>query len=117
MQRVFILFLVLSIFSCKKKAEDDNGLPLGETNWNLHFKNNSTFSFYAESKLYFLIDSSVKNYRSADTISGTWKSKANTVTISFNNGDIYTGSAITADSIYGTLTASGNNGVWYATKR
>lgn len=116
MQKLFFTFLILSVLSCKKKTEDDNGLPLGETSWNLHFKNNSTFSFFAESNLYFKENKDVYNYRSADTISGTWKSTGNSVIITFDNGDIYNGAAVTSDSITGTLSASGNNGIWYATK-
>ncbi|HRH57844.1 MAG TPA: hypothetical protein PLS10_09335 [Chitinophagales bacterium] len=116
MQKLFIIFVILSVLSCKKKTEDITGLSLGETNWNLHFKNNNTFSFFAISHLYFKENKDVYNYRSADTISGKWKSSGSSVTITFNNGDIYNGSAVTSDSLTGTLTASGNNGVWYATK-
>lgn len=117
MQRVFILFLVIGIFSCKKKADVVNGYPLSGTNWNLHFRNSPIFSFYAQSALSFNSDSSVQNFRSSDTVSGKWKTKSNDVTINFNNGDIYTGTVITDDSLAGTLTASGNNGDWYAIRR
>ena len=117
MQRLFISLLVFTALSCKKNTQEDAGLALGETNWNLHFKNNSTFNNYAESQLFFKADKNVQNYRNFDTISGTWKSTASNVTITFDNGDIYNGTAITSDSISGTLTASGNNGVWYATRR
>ena len=117
MQKLFFIFMILSVLSCKKKTQDDIGLPLGETNWALHFKNNSTFTYFAESYLYFKANKEVNNYRNADTVSGTWKSVSKNVTITFNNGDIYNGTAVTAESIAGTLTASGNNGTWYAIKQ
>ena len=116
MQKLAITFLILSVLSCKKKTDDVAGLALGETNWNLYFKNNSTFSFFAESHLYFKENKDVINYRSADTVSGKWKSIGSSVKITFDNGDIYNGSAVNSDSISGTLTASGNSGIWYATK-
>ncbi len=117
MQKLFILFLVLACFSCNKNVQEDLGLPLGETKWNLYFKNNSTFSFFAQSQLHFNSNKSVKNYRNFDSLTGTWKSKTDIVTINFDNGDIYNGTAITIDSISGILTASGNNGIWYAIKQ
>ncbi len=117
MQRIFIFFLAIGLFSCKKKTEVNNGFPLAETNWSLHFKNNSTFTFYAQSQLSFYADSSVKNYRSSDTISGRWRTKSNAVSINFANGDVYTGTVITDDSLSGILSASGNSGDWYATRR
>ncbi|HOY41208.1 MAG TPA: hypothetical protein PK546_06260 [Chitinophagales bacterium] len=121
MQKISILLFSLVIFiniSCKKGCiEGEQGLPLENTNWNLYFKNNSTFTFFAESQLYFNANKEVVNYRSADTINGNWESSNSDVTLTFSNGDIYNGTAITSDSISGTLTASGNNGIWYATKR
>lgn len=117
MQKLFIGLLLLSVFSCKKKTDNNTGFPFGGTNWNLHFKNNPTFSFFAESELYFDSDTSVQNYRNVDTVSGSWKSTPTTVTIDFYNGDVYNGTVITNDSISGTLSASGNSGVWYATRR
>lgn len=117
MQRLFISVFIFCAIACKKHTQEPSGLPLGETNWNLHFKNNNTFTFFAESHLYFKSSKDVENFRSVDTIAGTWKSAGHEVTITFNNGDIYTGTAITSDSISGTLSASGNNGVWYAIKR
>lgn len=117
MKKLIIPLLMLAALSCKKESADDTGLALGETNWELHFKNNSSFTFFAVSQLYFKANRDVDNYRSADSVSGTWKSKSNTVIISFDNGDVYTGTAITPDSISGALSASGNNGIWYALRR
>jgi uncharacterized protein (DUF2147 family) len=116
MQKVVILFLALSLFSCKKKSIE-TGYALGETNWTLYFKNNSSFSFYAVSQLSFYTDYKVKNFRSADTILGTWKTKNNAVSINFESGDVYTGTIFSDDSISGSLTASGSNGDWYAIRQ
>lgn len=117
MKKAFILFLTLSIFSCKKGCiEGEQAFQLNETKWDLFFKNNNTFSFYAKSEIYFKENKTIENYRNFDTIYGTWTSTENNLSINFNNGDKYIGSLITSDSISGTLTSAGNNGVWYATK-
>ena len=103
-------------FSCKKNC-DSNANELNETHWNLYFKNNQTFNFYAESELYFIENKTIENYRNFYTIYGNWIVSGNTLSINFNNGDKYLGSLFTNDSISGTLTTVGNNGVWYATKK
>jgi hypothetical protein len=118
MQKLYILPFLLIAFSCKKKCADHTStISLNETRWNLHYKNNTTFNFYAESELYFKQNQTVYNYRNFDTIAGNWNANARTVTLNFNNGDQFSGTAITSDSISGTLTAAGNNGVWYATRK
>ena len=117
MQKFFFLLIILGAFSCKKNTDDNTGFPFSGTNWNLYFKNNNTFTFFAESELYFTSDTTVQNYRSSDTVSGRLKSTPTTVTINFEDGDVYNGTIITNDSISGTLSASGNSGVWYATRR
>jgi len=115
--RILIASLVLlSIISCKKEKKE-NGLLLSNSSWNLYFKHNSTFNFYAQSHLYFDSDKKVTNFRNADTLHGEWESKGNNLSIIFNNGDKYNGNAITPDSLSGTLIASGNNGVWYAIRK
>lgn len=115
MIRISLLLLAFTAFlSCKKCNDDTIGLT--GSRWNLFFKNNSTFTFYAEAELNFKTNSSVENYRNFDTLTGNWLLENNTISIAFNNGDQYNGILITSDSISGTLTASGNNGFWYATK-
>lgn len=116
MQKVVILFVVISLFSCKKESIE-TGYPLGGSSWTLYFKNNPTFTFYAESQLYFAADNKVINNRNADTLTGFWETKNNAVTIQFDNDDVYLGTIFTNDSIAGTLTASGNNGNWYAIRQ
>lgn len=115
MRKLFILPALLIVFSCKKNCVDK--AQLNETHWNLYFKNNNTFNFYAEAELYFKEDKSAINYRNFDTIYGDWITKENTVTINFKSGEKYTGNIITNDSISGTLTTAGNSGIWYATKK
>ncbi len=117
MRNLFILFFVLITFSCIKHQNDNAAsISLSETYWKLYYKNNTSFDFYAKSNLYFKQNNLVDNSRNFDTIPGTWSVNTNKVSINFNNGDKYTGTAITNDSMVGTLSASGNNGVWYATR-
>ena len=116
MRKLYFLSLILMFFSCKKNC-DNNANELNETHWNLYFKNNQTFNFFAESDLYFKENKSIENYRNFDTVYGSWNTSGNTLNINFNSGDKYVGSLITKDSISGTLTTAGNNGVWYATKK
>jgi hypothetical protein len=110
-----ILCSVVLLGACKKKkiqVTDYTG-----THWRLFFKNNPTFSFFAESKLYFKDEANVDNYRNFDTLYGQWVvDDDNTLTIHFTNGDQYIGTVISSDSLSGTLKASGNNGVWSAKK-
>ena len=115
----YLLLIICSVAllgACKKKRTtiaDYSG-----THWRLHFKNNSTFTFFAESELYFKDASNVDNYRNFDTLFGTWAvDQDNTLSIQFNNGDRYTGTPAGTDSLSGTLTASGNNGLWNAGKQ
>ena len=117
MRKLFILSLLLAFFSCKKN-EDNNAatIALSETHWNLHYKYNNTFNFFAVSNLYFKQNNTIDNYRNFDTISGAWSAIKDSVTLNFSNGEKYTGTAITDDSISGTLTAIGNTGVWYAVR-
>jgi hypothetical protein len=119
MRKLFFLPLFAAIlFSCKKHNDDNtSSIILNDTRWNLHYKNNNTFSFFAESELFFKQNKNIDNYRNFDTISGNWSATNNTITINFNNGDKYTGTAISNDSISGTLTASGSNGTWYAVRK
>lgn len=117
MRNLFILICILSIISCKKNKNNNLAFTLNETNWNLFFKTNTTFDFYAKSSLYFRQDNTVDNYRNFDTLSSTWTLDANTVAFNFSNGEKYIGTVITIDSIAGTLTSSGNNGVWYAIRK
>ncbi len=113
---LFLTIVVASLlFSCKKNCH--SVISLQETHWDLYFKNNSSFNFYATSDLYFKADKTAENYRNFDTVLGNWSQDNSAVSISFNTGDQYTGTIITNDSISGTLTASGNDGVWYAKKR
>lgn len=115
MRNLFILFFLFMIFSCKKNNDGQNtSFSLSETNWKLYYKQNTTFNFYALSKLYFKQNNTVDNYRNFDTISGTWTLNTKEVYFNLDNGDKFKGTAITNDSISGTLIASGNNGVWYA---
>ena len=113
---ITVFSLSLLLFSCKKKC---TYIPvsLSETHWDLYFKNNSSFTFYATSLLYFKANDSIYNYRNFDTVSGTWNVNQDIVYIDFVNGDKYSGNIISDDSINGTLTASGNSGVWYAEKK
>lgn len=116
MVRISVFILFLSIFiSCKKCKE--NSISLTNSRWDLFFKNNSTFTFYAESELYFITSNSVLNYRNFDTLSGNWILDNNKLSIEFNNDDQYTSDYISQDSLSGTLKASGNNGVWYAKRK
>ena len=117
MRKLFLLPFVIAAFSCKKKSDDNNLSVLNETHWKLYYKNNNTFSFYAASEIYFKENKSIDNYRNFDTLYGEWSENSNIVIIDFNNGDSYSGTLITNDSISGTLTATGSNGVWYATKK
>lgn len=117
MQKLYILPILFILFSCKKNCDNNSPNSLSETKWNLYFKNNNTFDFFAESDLYFKENKTIENYRNFDTVYGNWVANENTLTINFNNGDKYIGTLITNDSISGTLTAAGNNGVWYATKK
>lgn len=116
MRVLVISLLLLAMASCKKEKASQ-GLALNNTNWELHFKNNSTFSFYAQSRLIFDENKRVSNFRFSDTLVGAWISEENTVTLQFTNGDTYKGKAITSDSLSGTLTAYGSSGVWYAIKK
>ncbi len=115
MRLLFMSIILLSLISCKKETTT-TGISLSNTNWELHFKNNSTFSFYAQSRLIFDENNHVNNFRFSDTLTGVWNSEGNSVILQFSNGDIYKGKAITVDSLSGTLTASGNSGIWYAIK-
>lgn len=116
MRTLLASLVIVSVLSCKKETPD-NGLAFSNTNWNLYFKHNSSFTFYAQSRLAFDANKGVTNFRFSDTLTGDWTSMGNAVTINFSNGDTYKGTAITADSLSGTLTASGSEGVWYATKQ
>ncbi len=116
MRVLFISVIILSLISCKKE-KNAKGISLSNTNWELHFKNNSTFSFYAQSRLVFDGNNHVNNFRFSDTLSGTWNAVGDAVTLQFTNGDTYNGKAITADSLSGTLTAYGSSGLWYAIKK
>ncbi|MFN8238543.1 MAG: hypothetical protein U0T77_10270 [Chitinophagales bacterium] len=113
---LFIFCTILLLSACKKKkttVADFTG-----THWRLHFKNNPTFSFFAESELFFKDATNVDNYRNFDTLYGTWAvDDDNNLSVKFDNGDLYTGTLITDDSLSGTLKASGNNGVWNARKQ
>jgi hypothetical protein len=114
MKYLVLLLLATSILSCKKKCAST--ISLADTQWDLYFKNNNTFNFFAKSLVRFNKNDSAYNYRNFDTIAGTWKQNNAFMEIDFANGDVYTGIIATSDSISGTLTASGNNGVWYAIK-
>ncbi|HNM31641.1 MAG TPA: hypothetical protein PKM51_02730 [Chitinophagales bacterium] len=114
--RVLVISLLLLAMAACKKEKASQGLALNNTNWELHFKNNPSFSFFAKSQLVFDGNKRVSNFRFSDTLVGTWNTEGNAVTLQFTNGDTYKGKAITADSLSGTLTASGNSGVWYAIK-
>ena len=112
----YLLFFILSmfLFSCKKK---NSIASLRETHWNLFYRNNNTFTFYALSEIYFKANDSVENERNFDTLRGAWTQSEDNMAIYFDNGDEYTGKLITNDSLAGTLTASGNHGDWYAKKQ
>lgn len=116
MKYFYIACFSLFLFSCKK-CKHPAVSSLRETQWDLYFKNNSSFTFYAHSTLYFRGDDSIFNYRNFDTVSGTWNENSNHVSIDFNNGDRYSGTILSTDSISGTLSASGNQGIWYAKKK
>lgn len=107
--------MLFFLASCKEENEEAD-FPLGETNWQLYFKHNNTFSFFAESVLSFSDNNTVLNYRNADTVSGIWNTKGKTLTINFEDGDVYLGNIILDDSISGILSASNNNGIWYAVR-
>ena len=113
---VLLAACLISFVACKKE-KNATGISLSNTNWELHFKNNSTFSFYAQSRLVFDGNNHVNNFRFSDTPSGTWNAVGDAVTLQFTNGDTYNGKAITADSLSGTLTAYGSSGLWYAIKK
>lgn len=116
MKYLFPIALSVFLLSCRK-CKHAPVLSLQDSSWQLHFKNNSTFTFYAEAMLYFRADDSVFDYRNFDTLKGRWRQDQNQVYMNFNNGDAYSGTIQTADSLSGTLTASGNNGDWYALKK
>ena len=117
MKYVIIVSISMFFFSCKKCKDNFSVVSLPETKWDLYYKNNSTFTFYAKSLIYFKENKSIDNYRNFDTVTGNWEVNENIVSINFDSGDKYSGEVFTDDSISGTLTASGYNGVWYAKKR
>ena len=95
MKNVLLLFIVGLLFSCKKPVD------LSETHWTLYYKHNPTFSFYAESDLYFKKDNIKKK-----------------LNIYFTNDDKYEGTIVSADSITGTLLLpSGDHGTWFAKRK
>jgi hypothetical protein len=115
MKPVLLLAASLLLFSCKKC--DPVAASLNNTQWTLHYKNNSSFTFFAVSNLRFGGDASVLNYRNFDTVAGVWTQSEKVVSIQFDNGDAYSGSLVTDDSLSGTLTASASSGVWHAVKK
>src|SRR4051812_15374352 len=114
-----ILFfsILLLLFSCKKKCDNMNVISLSETNWDLYFKNNPAFTFFAKTHLYLKQDSTFDNYEAFDSTYGKWSQNNTDIKFNFDNGARYSGSIITADSLSGTLTVAGSNGVWYALKK
>lgn len=113
-----LLFCIIAIatISCKKKKNEETSFSLKNTNWQLYYKSNNTFNFFALSHLSFKADYSVINYRNSDTLSGTWELDNSAVSVYYRNGDVYKGTLITTDSMSGTFTAFGSNGIWYAVR-
>src|SRR4051812_24846354 len=97
MRHAFI-FIAVVLISCKKENNAAT-TSLRETHWNLFYKNNNTFTFFAQSEIYFKSNDSAENDRNFDTIRGSWSQSNASVNIHFNNGDAYTGKVITSDSI------------------
>ncbi len=123
MKNIIYLIVAFSIviLSCEKNNSNNttviNQYPLSGTNWDLYYKSNSTFTFYALSKIDFKSDSTCLNYRNFDTLVGTWRQNNASLNISFSNGDKYNGTFYSIDSITGTTVVTGNNGLWYANKK
>lgn len=112
MKNVLLLFIVGLLFSCKKPVD------LSETHWTLYYKHNPTFSFYAESDLYFKKDNIIENARNFDTLTGTWYADKKKLNIYFTNDDKYEGTIVSSDSITGTLLLpSGDHGTWFAKRK
>lgn len=112
-----LLLFTVSFFSCKKNCAKINDENISETHWDLFYKYNSTFTFFAQSKLYFKSDNTVQNFRSADTTEGSWSQNNSAIELKFTNGEQLNGFLINTDSLSGTSKVAGNTGVWYAIKK
>jgi hypothetical protein len=103
------------VFSCKK-TEEPIVIDLHNTSWDLFYKYEG-FSFFALTELRFHSDSTFENIGISDTVYGNWTNEKGDIKLYFDNLSVFSGKAISADSLSGTMFNAGTNGVWRAKKR
>jgi hypothetical protein len=107
--------LCVLLLSCNK-TEKPILIDLHNTSWGLLYKYDG-FSFYAQTELRFHNDTTFENIGVSDTVYGTWSNENGNIKLYFDNLAVFSGTAVSADSLRGTMFNAGTDGVWGAKKR